>query len=260
MAYLVGSTNGNGVYKDVPVTVEGHVVGRVYIVGDGDPRWAEEDQRALEHTAAAVSAEVALRLASNEASRSNQLLASLSRVHDLIARAAPLREVLTEVLESIHRYDSSIKPSVLLVDAASSTLHSGIGPSLPPEYLAGIDGVVIGPNVGTCGSAAWSGRLTITENIAEDPKWAPIRDKASVCGLAHCWSMPIMASGGDVLGTLAFYGSHPRTPSAEHLMLLEDWARVAGIAIERHQSLARLTHDARHDGLTGLANRIAILA
>jgi diguanylate cyclase (GGDEF)-like protein len=205
-----------------------------------------------------VSAEVALRLARSEASRSHQLVASHAKVHDLIARAAPLRDVLTEVLESIQRYDSSIKPSVLMLDPASSTLHSGIGPSLPPEYLAGIDGVVIGPNVGTCGAAAWSGQLTITENIADDPKWAPIRDKARASALAHCWSMPIMASGGDVLGTLAFYGSHPRRPLPEHLMLMEDWARVAGIAIERNQSLVRLIHDARHDGLTGLANRIAI--
>jgi diguanylate cyclase (GGDEF)-like protein len=255
---LVGSTNGGGVYSDVPVTLDGHVIGRVYIVGDATRRWVERDLQALEHASAAVTAEVALRLARTEASRSHQLVASNSKVHDLIARAAPLRDVLLEVLESIQRYDSSIKPSVLLLDPASSTLHSGIGPSLPPEYLAGIDGVVIGPNVGTCGAAAWSGHLTITENIAEDPKWAPIQDKARACGLAHCWSMPITASGGNVLGTLAFYGSQPRRPLPEHVTLLEDWARVAGIAIERHQSLVRLTHDARHDSLTGLANRIAI--
>ena len=71
---------------------------------------------------------------------------------------------------------------------------------------------MIGPNVGTCGSAAWYRRLTITEDIAEDPKWAPIRELASAAGLAHCWSMPILTAGGEVLGTLAFYGSRPRAP------------------------------------------------
>jgi GAF domain-containing protein len=147
---------------------------------------------------------------------------------------------------------------VVLLDSETSTLHPGAGPSLPPEWLAAINGVVIGPNIGTCGSAAWSGRLTITEDIAEDPKWAPIRDFAVGVGLRHCWSMPIKAPSGVVLGTLAFYGPVPRLPLPEHLTLLADWARVAGIAIERHRVLEQLTHDARYDALTGLPNRAAI--
>ena len=39
---------------------------------------------------------------------------------------------------------------------------------------------------------------------------------------------------------------------------MEDGARLAGIAIERHRALERLVHDARHDGLSGLPNRMAI--
>ena len=79
-----------------------------------------------------------------------------------------------------------------------------------------------------------------------------------MAGVAHCWSMPIRDAGGVVLGTLAFYGREPREPRPEHLTLLADWGRVAGIAIERSRSLERLTYDARHDGLTGLPNREAI--
>ena len=105
-------------------------------------------------------------------------------MHDLIARGAPLRDVLVEVLEGIERYDPSVIACVVLLDRESSTLHSGLGPSLPPEWLAAIDGVVIGPNIGTCGAAAWSGQLTITEDIAEDPKWAPVRETAIACGPA----------------------------------------------------------------------------
>src|SRR6202042_578957 len=127
---------------------------------------------------------------------------------ELIAQDAPLSDVLGELVEGIERYEPSVMGCVVLLDRESSTLHPGAAVSLPRHYFDAIDGVVIGPNVGTCGSAAWSGQLTITEDIAEDPKWAPIRDKASASGLAHCWSMPIMASGGNVLGTLAFYGSH----------------------------------------------------
>ncbi|MGZ4679941.1 MAG: putative bifunctional diguanylate cyclase/phosphodiesterase, partial [Ilumatobacteraceae bacterium] len=244
-------------FTQAPVTVDGHVMGRVCIAGYGD--WADNDLDALADTAAAVSTEVALRVARSEAKRVNDLVASHNRVHDLIAQEAPLREVLLGILESIERHDPSIKASVLMFDPSSSTLHSGVGPSFPPGYLASIDGVVIGPNVGTCGSAAWHRHMVITENIADDPKWAPIREIAKNAGLSHCWSMPILVPGGEVLGTLAFYGSRPRLPLPEHLTLIQDWAHVAGIAIERHRALDRLIHEARHDGLTGLPNRMAIL-
>jgi diguanylate cyclase (GGDEF)-like protein len=257
LARAPGQTAG-GSYAEVPVALDGLVVGQVCIADGRDRSWSDEDLQTLDHVAVAVSTEVALRLAKKEVERAHQLVASHNRVHELIAGAVPLREVLVAVLESVQNYDPKLRPSVLMLDSSSSTLHSGIGPSLPPEYLAGIDGVVIGPNVGTCGAAAWSGRLTITEDIARDPKWAPIVDKAQSAGLAHCWSMPIMAPTGEVLGTLAFYGTQPRRPLPEHLTLLQDWARVAGIAIERHRALERLTRDARHDGLTGLANRTAI--
>jgi hypothetical protein len=74
--------------------------------------------------------------------------------------------------------------SLVPLDRRTSTLHPGAGPSLPPHYFAAIDGVVIGPNVGSCGSAAWSGELTRADDIATDPRWVPIRDAALGVGLA----------------------------------------------------------------------------
>ena len=202
--------------------------------------------------------ELQLRLANAETERVRQLVTTHNRVHDLIARAAPLGDVLTELAQGIERYDPSVIPCIVLLDRATSTLHPGAGPSLPPHYLAAIDGVVIGPNIGACGSAAWSGRLTISHDIETDPRWAPIRDFVMDAGLRHCWSMPIKAADGEVLGTLALYGPQPRQPLPEQLALMEDGARLAGIAIERHRAMERLIHDARHDGLTGLPNRTAI--
>lgn len=108
-----------------------------------------------------------------EAGRIRDLVASHNRLHELIAHAAPLSEVLCELVEGIERYEPSVIPCVVLLDRESSTLHPSAGPSLPPHYPASIDGVVIGPSIGACESAAWSGCLTITEGIAEDPRWGP---------------------------------------------------------------------------------------
>jgi diguanylate cyclase (GGDEF)-like protein len=258
LARRAGYVDADCAYAEAPIAVDGHVLGQIGIAGTARREWGTQDLQALADTATAVSTALALRLAKKEAERVQLLVTSHNKVHDLIARGVPLRDILVEVLESVERYDPSVQATLLMLDPTSRTLHSGLGPSLPPEYLAGIDGVVIGPNIGTCGAAAWSGQLTLTPNIAEDPKWAPVRDRAAGAGLAHCWSMPIKTPEGEVLGTLAFYGPRPRHPLPEDLTLLEDWARLAGIAIERRQAMDRLTHDARHDSLTGLPNRLAI--
>ena len=202
--------------------------------------------------------DLALRLAREETARVRNLVASHNRLHDLIARDAPLRDVLSELVAGIEEYEPGVMACVVLLDRESSTLHPGAGPSLPPHWLEAIDGVVIGPNIGSCGSAAWSGELVISEDLSTDPKWAPIREFAASCELGHCWSMPIKSADGLVRGTFALYGRQPRAPLPEHIALMQDGARLAGIAIERRQTMERLLHDARYDGLTGLPNRRAI--
>ena len=199
-----------------------------------------------------------LRPSEDETRRLRTLVASHNRLHELIARDAPLREVLTELTQGIEEYEPSVFACVVLLDRDSSTLHPGAGPSLPPHWLEAIDGVVIGPNIGSCGSAAWSGELVISADMGSDPKWAPVREFAESCELRHCWSMPIKGADGLVLGTFALYGAAPREPDPEHIALMEDGARLAGIAIERRRTMERLIQDARYDALTGLPNRRAI--
>jgi len=245
-------------YLEGTVTVDGLVLCRIGLADTTPREWTERDLQTLDNAASAVAVQIRLRLANHDALRFHELVASHNSVHELIARGAPLQEVLVELVEGIERHDPSVIACVVLLDREASALRPGAAPSLPAHDFAAIDGVVVGPNVGTSGSAAGSGRLTITEDIAEDPKWAPIRDFAVGAGLRHCWSMPIKSTTGEVLGTLALYGPRPRRPLPEHLTLIEDGARLAGIAIERHRALEQLIHDARHDGLSGLPNRTAI--
>lgn len=250
--------DGRQSYLEASVVIDGHELCKIAMADAGPRDFDEEDRRILDHTVNAIASEIRLRLANDEARRFHDLVVSQHRVHEFIADGAPLKDVLVELIQGIERHDPSVIGCVVLLDRESNTLHPGAGPSLPAHYLAAIDGVVIGPNVGACGSASWSGQLTISDDISTDPRWAPIRDFVLEAGLGHCWSMPIKAPAGEVLGTLALYGPEARRPSPAHLTLMEDGARLAGIAIERHRALERLIHDARHDGLTGLPNRTAI--
>jgi diguanylate cyclase (GGDEF)-like protein len=254
-AITIGS---GGAYAEARILVAGKMVGALAMADSRPVSWSVDELAVLGDAAIGIAAELERRLARAQVERVHDLVAAHNRVHDMIDAGKPLRDVLVEVCRIIERYDTSLIPSVLLRDPVSNTLHSGVGPSLPKEYLASIDGAPVGPNIGTCGPAAWFGEFAISENLREDPKWAPIRAMAEMAGVAHCWSMPIKDSAGEVLGTLALYGRQPRRPQPEHVALLQDWARVAGTALERTRSLARLKHDARHDSLTSLPNRAAI--
>ncbi|MFX8797546.1 GAF domain-containing protein, partial [Acinetobacter baumannii] len=81
----------------------------------------------------------------------------------------------------------------------------GAAPSLPEAYNQAIHGVAIGPKVGSCGTAAFTRQRVVVEDIATDPLWTDYRHVALAAGLHACWSQPIFASTGQVLGTFAIY-------------------------------------------------------
>jgi GAF domain-containing protein len=138
------------------------------------------------------------------------LQAGQKRVLELVARDASLAEVLDEVLRTVEEQSPGMLCSVLLVDEDRKRLRHGAAPSLPAEYNAAVDGIAIGPDVGSCGTAAFERRRIVSEDIEYDPRWAPYRQLVRPYGLRACWSQPILAADGGLLGTFAMYYRAPR--------------------------------------------------
>ena len=72
---------------------------------------------------------------------------------------------------------------------------------MPAGYVEAVDGLEIGPEVGSCGSAAFTGQTQITEDIETDPRWEPFRELALTSRPTLCWSVPLKLPDGDVLGS-----------------------------------------------------------
>jgi GAF domain-containing protein len=137
-------------------------------------------------------------------------------VPDEFAQGEPLESVLDRhllVVESTAESDTIT--SILLLDG--TTLRHGAGPNLPRDYRKAIDGSQIGPNAGSCGTAAFLGKPVYVSDIANDPLWADYRDLALGHGLRACWSTPIRNSENRLLGTFAVYHQRPRSPTDEEL-------------------------------------------
>ena len=176
---------------------------------------------------------------------------------ELIARGSPTAAVLADLCRTVEALaDDGLLASILLVDADGSHLRHGAAPSLPDEYNRAIDGITIGPSVGSCGTAAFRREQVVASDIATDPLWADYRDLALSHDLRACWSTPITSLDGQVLGTFALYYRHARSPTPEHLRLATLVGRTAAIIIERKHAddtSARLAAivDSSDDEITG---------
>ena len=78
-----------------------------------------------------------------------------SQILEMIALSAPLGEVLDRLMRLIEDQLIGIFGSVLLLDQDGQHLRHGAAPSLAAAYINAIDGVCIGPNVGSCGTAVY---------------------------------------------------------------------------------------------------------
>ena len=159
------------------------------------------------------------------------------RVLAQISAGAPLERVLDELLRATEeRSDVEMMASVLILDKEGEHLLHGAAPSLPRAYIDAIHGVAIGPAVGSCGTAAFRGDPVIVTDIAEDPLWTDYRELAETHKLRACWSTPIKAINGRLLGTFAIYYREPRSPTQQDLDLVALVAHTVVLAIERHLS------------------------
>ena len=151
-----------------------------------------------------------------------------------------LPALLDATVRGIEALDPDMLCSILLLDQDGQHLQLGAAPSLPPHYNEAIDGVTIGPDVGSCGTAAYTGQRVVSEDIHTDARWEGFRDLAASAGLRSCWSQPIVSSHSQVLGTFAIYHRTPCAPTPDHIGLIEQVARLASLAIERKQAEERL--------------------
>jgi diguanylate cyclase (GGDEF)-like protein len=149
--------------------------------------------------------------------------------------------------------------SVLTVDSAG-LLHPLAGPSLPDDYSAALEGIAIGPSVGSCGTAAYLRAPVSVTDIATDPRWAEFKHLAIPLGLRACWSSPILNAQGDAVGTFAFYYRECRGPTGVEEEIVKHCVHLCAIAIERHQRVIEHQRRAFTDALTGLPNRAAFEA
>jgi PAS domain S-box-containing protein len=193
--------------------------------------------------------------------RAFALAAAQNRILEFAVTEAPLEETLGAIVGEVEAMSpTGVLGTILLLDEDGKHLRHGAGPSMPGAYNAAIDGIAIGPAVGSCGSAAFRNAPVIVSDIAGDPLWAEFRELALSHGLRSCWSIPIRSAQGSVLGTFAMYHRETREPSGSDLEMVDFVVRTAGLAIERDNAeTAMRRSEARHRQIVEGAEDYAII-
>lgn len=169
---------------------------------------------------------------------------ALARLVSAIDDGEDLRTVLGELIRAVEsrqgqgqREDNAMLGSILLLEG--NRLRLGAAPSLPDVYNAAIDGIEIGPAVGSCGTAAYCGHDVFVVDVATDPLWKDFKQLALQHGLRACWSSPITVTDGSVLGTFALYYREQRSPNGSEREAIRQAAEAARVLLERARRRAQ---------------------
>jgi len=170
-------------------------------------------------------------------SQAESLLAAEKRTLEMMANGASLSEVLNDLCASIDAHAPPVASMVCLMDPDGKELFPGAGPHIPAALTAAITPWPIGPNRGSCGTAAFTKQRVIIPDISNDPRWPDkARDLALNHGFCAAWSEPLISSDGEVLGTFCLSYAEPRIPNNRDLELIQAAAHIALIAIELERS------------------------
>lgn len=186
--------------------------------------------------------------------KSEQLLRLQTKTLEAVARGEPLPGIGRLLCLQIEQIAPEVICSIIRVDE-EKRLRPLVAPSLPESFSRSINGLQAGPQMGSCGTAAYRNEPVIVTDILTDPLWRDFRDMAASLGLRACWSSPIRNRQGAVIATFAFYFSEPRGPTALEQQIVATAVDLCALAIEHEQALERNLHLAYFDVLTGLPNR-----
>ncbi|MFC4764722.1 PAS domain-containing protein [Dyella koreensis] len=173
-----------------------------------------------------------------EQKRGEALLSGEKQLLEMVARGQPRTGVLDAFCRLVETTISGCRCSVMLLDPSGARMELSAGPSLPPNFVSIISGCAIGTDIGPCPMAIRLREQVIAPDLATETRWTTTRWPALAMahGLYSCWSTPVIAASGEVLGVFAIYYNHPKAPTPQDLVLIAQLTHIASIAIERMRS------------------------
>ena len=191
--------------------------------------------------------------------RAECLLDGQNRVLEMTAKGNPLDSILDTLCQVVEEAASGCCCSVMLIDPTDTKMQQIVAPNIPSSYNDRFVGKPVDREGSPCTKAAHRRTQVIVPDITLDEQWDVYgwRSIALEHGLRACWSTPIAASDGRVLGTFGIYWREPSTPTERHQRIIEQVTHLAAVVIERKRAEEALRESEQSlrlmiDGIPGL--------
>jgi PAS domain S-box-containing protein len=233
---------------------------------DGTYRWTRARAVPVRDAQGNIVRFVTFQIDVDDLKRAEDLLAAEVKLLERVARGEPPSQVLEALSRHVDELCSGCFCNILLVAPDNKHFEVGAGPSLPGTFNDLLNQRIIDRGGYDPYSLAFIANAPIiTRDLASDSRWErsdwPAMMKSY--GYASCWSLPIMSGSGGASGIIAIHRREPVNPTTQQQDLIDRFAKIAGIAIDRaradealNQARLELTHVARLATLSAMTASI----
>ncbi|MGK7379711.1 bifunctional diguanylate cyclase/phosphodiesterase [Planococcus sp. 1R117A] len=170
-----------------------------------------------------------------------------------IAVGDPLGEIMHYIIGVVEKISKGIC-TVMFYEKEHDWLRFGYGSKLPEQFIKVIDRFPVGPHLASCGHASYTKKIAIVTDIEKAASWSRWSQETVRYGIRACWSMPILSTKDELLGTFGVYYHEVREPLDIEIDMLKTFSYLSGLAIERSRHEEEIQFLANHDALTNLPN------
>lgn len=145
----------------------------------------------------------------------------------------PIVNVLTAYLSGLDELLPQITCTIMQV--RNNHIYNWAAPHFPTELAEAFDGLAVGPNAGSCGSAAFFKENIVVADIAHSKYWDNYKDAPIQAGFHACWSYPVIDSAGKVMGTFALYKKETSLPDQQEEQMIHRAVSLLTVILENRQ-------------------------
>lgn len=223
---------------------------------DGSVAWVSSSAGPLHNARGDITGYLGNNLDITERKRDEAWERTRVTVMDELARGVPLAEMLHRIAAESEQQTSCMTCAILLVDEFGDKLVRCAAPRLPQQDSPVIR--LIAADHSGCAGAAHHGKPTTVDNILAHPCctdcW-PAESMAPAADWVSCWSEPLCAMNGQVLGVFVCYRHQPGDPAVGDIALIHKAVRLAARVIERKRiendlQIAASVHQAIGEAIT----------
>lgn len=176
------------------------------------------------------------------------------RVYEMVAHNEPLAVTLAELARLAENQCAGTVCAIYMENDARLSLSAA--PSMNADLLERMRDLELGSVSSVLGIASFRHETAASLDLDEDAVLGKFAGDLATHEMRAVWAMPIISGQGGRLGVLAMFSRRRERPSPSEQHVLTLASHLATIAIDHRKLIDQLAHQARHDVLTGLPNRM----